>query len=134
MKKFFFKLASLLKLRELKENEARKEFNEVLTALNFLETKIESLENEKKTNEEQLFIFQKKNTDRIDEVNNYLSYIQVVIQKITKLQDKKLQIQNMLAEKRKDLLHATREKKTLENLKEKKYNLWKKEQMQFFKL
>ena len=58
MKKFFFKLASLLKLRELKENEARKEFNEVLTALNFLETKIESLENEKKTNEEQLFIFQ----------------------------------------------------------------------------
>ncbi|MTI65720.1 MAG: flagellar export protein FliJ [Firmicutes bacterium] len=122
MKNFKYSLENVLKYRKDKEETIKQEFSDIQRKyliekenLKELERKLESAVNTKV-----------KNTSR--EVNyrkNVYNYIQFLREKIILQKELTLNYKDELEEKRKELIFAQKERKTIEKLKEKAYEKYK---------
>lgn len=126
VKKFKFGLDTLLQVRERKEEAARQD---LATAHRVLQEKIQVVEAlEKEGNEvEESMRYKKGVTLAVVELKERLQYMELVRKRIADGQDAVMKAKNVVALKREVAEAAMRDRKTIENLKEKQYVRWKKE-------
>lgn len=124
MKKFRFKLKTLLMVRKEQESSAQKEvmlaqkqLRKIVEILNELQYECDLLEKD----------LQQKQKYNINDFRNHFLYIQSLRQKITKQQDDILEAQNVLTIKRTNVKKAMQQKKILENIHDKQHSAWTKE-------
>jgi flagellar FliJ protein len=125
MKKFEFRLATLLKVRKRELEVAQLEFATVQEELNVLVTSIEKLRDEGRAITEELNRRQSSGTVR--QVADYFHYLESLRGKITMKEDEMIKQQNVVARKREELAKAQQKTKVLENLREKQYKEWEAE-------
>ena len=126
MKKFQFKLESVLKIRKQAEQEALIDLQEAESQLKKILDHIASLEKEILETETSLRS-QARQALSAQEIAYHSSYIQLTRVKIEKMQDNMLRAKNNVEEKRQIAVKAMQERKMIEKLKEKRYSQWEKE-------
>ena len=122
MKKFQFNLESVLKVREREEKLSLQEFErarrDVIELKQYL-AKLEQERNEVKTQPEQLC--------SITDVENTHYYFQDIKRQIAEKQDDLMRLNNIMEERRQALAAKSKDRKVLENLKEKSFAEWQQE-------
>ena len=126
MKRFQFKFDTLLRVREEKENAAQQKLSFERQALQEHLDDKGRLENEGKDVEDNMRFAKESRIDAAAFVNN-LHYMEALRGKIAQKEDDVMRQQNVVEEKRGEAAAAMRERKVIENLKEKKYGQWKRE-------
>ncbi len=124
MKKFEFRLQTVLEQRERHENLARKALAEALAELVKMQEIVRKLVLERKNLEQE---FEEKLKQEPAKLPAYLDYFASLGKRIADQQDAILKFQNIVEQKRQALAEARKEKKVIENLKDKQYSEWKKE-------
>ncbi len=127
MKKFKFRLETVLQLRQRKEDEKKKVVGELVSKIN--EQQNQAIEMSRILQQEGQHLKSQHELGQIDLnwMSQYRRYVSHIHQAINHRIENVTQIQNELQHARMDLMHATREKKIIEKLKEKKHKLYKKE-------
>ena len=119
MKKFIFSLQFLLEYKEKKEKKLKKELAEVIKKWRREEAFLNKL---KKEEEECQFLLRQRNKEgKISYIILYQSYLERLAQKIKKQEMKVRDIFLKVEDKREKLIRASTEKKTVENLKQKRW-------------
>ena len=126
MKKFQFKLETLLSVREREEKVAQRELAIVHQELERIIGAVEVLYSEREVVEKTLKEKQQRSIT-IDSVIEYVEYLQLMYERIASMEDEKLRMQNVVESKRKVVMLAMQRKKALENLKERKLSQWEEE-------
>ena len=123
MKKFEFSLVAVLKLRQEKEDLARKELVAVVETLQRL---LEELERIKKERGEVEAEFRKKQQEAVqaEDLPIYLDYLQMMRTRMERKQDEIMKTQNIVELKRQAVIKAQQQKKMIENIKDKQYAAW----------
>lgn len=124
MKKFRFKLATLLKVREEEEKEAQRALMAVQKELDEIQNAIQQLVEERRG------VGGKhpgKSSYYADEMTLYFGYLEQLAQKIAALQDEAMRVENVVEQKKALLREAVKERKVLEKLKERQLEEWKEE-------
>lgn len=124
MKKFQFKLESVLKVKEGKEDQAKKALEQVLQAVLKLEEEEKQLGYEKKQLEIE-WEADKHREKGSGDYKIYSQYLRGLNDKIAQKQDEVIKLKNIEVKKRKLYIEARKEKKIIENLKEKQFEQWK---------
>ena len=121
MAKFKFRLASLLSIKEKMEQLKKNEYAEALAIVNKLLLKKTELLEEIERN---LNIWQNQlqNGAKPNEIIQYNHYVELVKVNVKKTEEEIINAQEMAEKKRLLLVEAMKERKMLENLKEKDYN------------
>jgi flagellar protein FliJ len=123
MKRFDFNLESVLRVKEGLEGKAKEELEKVVSGIRSLEEIVKSLDLEKKDLEKDWK--KEKNQEKgVHDYKVYTSYLRSLVDRISQKQDEVLKLRNVEAKKRFAYIKARKEKKTLENLKEKKFQEW----------
>ena len=129
MKKFVFRLSTVLKVREKEEDEAKKELAKTIKEVEVLSDKIQSYYQERiKIGDDYKELVQ---LGYVEEFGNCLYYLQNLSEKISGLEEELMKLQNVLAKKRSLLMEARKKVQSLLTLKDKQYSRWKKEQQRF---
>jgi len=121
MKKFNFKLQKLLDFREAKENEVKNELSKVLMKQNVERNKQQELQqgiNREKGNLRERMVAGKAS---VSEVMMFEKYIDMSLKAIEAAERKIQEIEPEVQEVRSRLVEATKEKKIVEKLKEKRH-------------
>ena len=123
MKKFQFRLATLLKVREREEDLAKKELAEAYMELEKVIEAIAQLESERQSADDE------RKTLHCTAANlaEYADYLDGLRAKITEQQDEMLRLRNVVETKRQVLVLARQKVKALEKLRERRYNQWEEE-------
>ena len=127
MAKFIFKMQSLLSIKEKLEDKSKTEYGKALNKLEEEKNILLSLENKKQENIAMLkqSIETGVRPNHIDNINKYISFID---KKIQEQQENINKAEEIVEEKRLELLEAMKQRKVLEALKEKeKENYFKEE-------
>lgn len=125
MKKFSFKLATLLSYREREEQFAQREFAIVQKELENLFAELQKW-HEEKTQTEQILQRKQKAGTFVKDLTEYFQYLDLIRKKIAIQQDKIIKAQNIMAKKRQKLIEARKHREILDKLKEKHYAEWQK--------
>ena len=129
MKKFVFRLSTVLKVREKEEDEAKKELAKTIKEVEVLSGKIQLYHEERlKIGDDYKELVQ---LGYVEEFGNCLYYLQNLSEKISGLEDELMKLQNILAKKRALLMEARKKVQSLLTLKDKQYSRWMKEQQRF---
>jgi flagellar export protein FliJ len=119
MKKFQFRLQTVLNLREKEEEEAKKELVKSIKELEEVSCRITSYQ------EEQQKVSQEYNIKTsASELSDYFYYLTDLSKQIAKLEDELMRIQNRVNQKRTVVMEARKKVKTLHNLKNKQLQRW----------
>lgn len=131
-KKFKFELEALLKLRTIEEEKAIQELGVIQNKINIAKNKVKELEIQYQQEMEKY--------TKYANMGSYSLFYQSFERFLNRIEDLKKQteifiesLQPELEEKRKKLVEAQKNKKILEKLKEKRWNEYKKELMNFEK-
>jgi flagellar FliJ protein len=123
MKRFAFQFEQLLRVREFAENGAKEDLGREISALNEIEAQIAlNRANREKAAAER---FAKNNS--AFGIASYDNYITRLDKELTELSDKASAQNKRVDEARAQYIEASREKKTIDKLKEKQFKLYKKE-------
>lgn len=126
MKKFNFKLETLLKVKKEKEKEAQKEFFSANQVLERLKEQEQDLKNESREMEE-LVRFTQKNDPNPMKIRDISDYLRSIKEKIFALQDDLMKAANIVEGKRRLMVEAMAKRKSIDKLKEKQYEVWEQE-------
>jgi len=120
MAKFKFKLNSILKLNESIEDQKKNEFRKAAMQLEIEREKLKNLFIDK---ESSVISYQKAVKEHIDPIKSdmLVKYINLVNKRIDAQKIEVKKWEEILEEKRLELVEATKEKKKLEKLKEKQF-------------
>ena len=122
MKKFKFRLETLLNYRENEQRKALKDLEEVAFFIENLSEEINNIELEQESIEEEFKEASKKiNPEGLQDFLSYLNYLRG---KLSKKQEDRMRFQNILVQKQKVVLKARKKTKVLENLKNKQFTQW----------
>ncbi len=119
MKKFTFPLQFLLEYKEKREKKRKKELAEIIKEWKKEEMFLNKLKREEK--ECQSLLRERNQGGEISYIILYQSYLESLAQKIKKQKIKVEGIFLKVEDKRKKLIRASTEKKTVENLKKKRW-------------
>ncbi len=120
MKKFKFRLETILKLKEKALDDKMLELAKVTQLLQEEENKLSNLFNKKNsTNDYLIEIYQKSECLNLQEIQNHKDYLVQISVKIQNQENVLKQITALVAEKQKQVHEALKEKNILEKLKEK---------------
>jgi len=119
MKKFTFPLQFLLEYKEKREKKLKKELAEIIKKWRKEEMFLNKLKREEK--ECQSLLRKRNKGGEISYIILYQSYLESLAQKIKKQKIKVEGVFLKVENKRKKLIKASTEKKTVENLKEKRW-------------
>lgn len=126
MKKFKFALETLLQVRERQEEQAHQALAAAHRKLQERISYVETLEAENRSVEETIRCKRGASLNAAD-MKEKLQYMELVRKRIAEGQDAVMLARNVAEEKRQVALGAMRDRKTIENLKEKQYVKWHKE-------
>ena len=119
MNRFIFRLQSVLRLREIKEDEKKREFGSAMQKLHHEEKELEhlgsSLQNHENSMEEQ-----GKGAVTTAQLTNNYNYARSLDGKIDNQTKKVKEEEKVVDGKREELVQSTKQKKILERLKERK--------------
>jgi len=127
MKRFEFRLEKLLNLREFYEHQAEIELAHAIAHKDYIDLELKQIAKLKvKTGTE----FNPE-SDKIDitDLHNAQNYIILLDKKTDELLEKLVIAEQIIEEKRKIYIEAASKRKVISKLKEKKYEIWKKENM-----
>jgi|SaaInlStandDraft_3_1057020.scaffolds.fasta_scaffold121366_2 flagellar protein FliJ len=123
MKKFTFNLETVLKVRKQREEAAQRDMVKALKRLESLKEILKLLQDEVYSLEEELQQRQ-KHSPNVRDFYDYLLYLQSVKKKIEVQQDEVFKAHNIMEERRSVTVAAQRQKKVIENIKDKHYDEW----------
>ncbi len=127
--KFKFRYESLLSYREYLKEKAAVEFARAQSVIRSIDEKIAEYSKEViRSNDE--MEKNMRNTVSSNEILNHSEFINALLIRIEMKKIERIQAENKLAVKRKDLLDRTRQCKVFEKLKEKDLEKWRHEQNQ----
>ncbi len=125
MKGFNFKLENILKVKSLKEDLAKVELANLQSQYRTEEIILQQLQNSYVNYQSQLKEKQQKSIT-IQEFSLYSCYFHKVSQEITKQAELLVSVKEQVSRQREKLVESVKERKILENLKQKKYQEFKK--------
>lgn len=126
MKKFDFRLDTVLRVRQQELNVVRQELVEAELAQRDIEEAIRRVREEHTSIEEEMRQGREGRKSVLD-IRNALEYLHQLQARVVRMQDDLLRAQNFTGIKRKEVAEAQQKKKMIENLKEKQYRRWQKE-------
>jgi flagellar FliJ protein len=126
MRKFQFKLQTLLKVREQKEKAAQQELAQAQQARDMIQHRIDALQEEGKE-AEAMMREKKQRTFSAPELSANLQYLEGIRFQIARMQDDLFRASNIVAEKQQQLAEAITDRKALEKLKERRKEEWEAE-------
>ena len=127
MKRFEFRLEKLLNLREFYEHQAEIELAHAIAHKDYIDIQLKQIAKLKiKTGAE--FNPDLEKVD-ITDLHNAQNYIILLDKKKDELLEKLVIAEQIIEEKRKIYIEAASKRKVISKLKEKKYEIWKKENM-----
>ncbi|MCD6317719.1 flagellar export protein FliJ [Candidatus Aerophobetes bacterium] len=121
MKKFTFPLQSLLDYRQRKENRLKKELSEIKKEWEKEREILEKFQINKKKCEQELREKRESKEINISLILLYQSHLDRIINQIAKQKRKVADISLKLKNKRKQIIEASKERKIVEKLREKKW-------------
>ncbi|MFC1573913.1 flagellar export protein FliJ [Candidatus Latescibacterota bacterium] len=119
MNRFIFRLQSVLRLREIKEDEKKREFGSAMQKLHHEEKELEHLDTSLQGHEKNMEQ-QGKGTVTIAQLTNNFNYARSLDGKIDNQTKKVKEEEKVVDGKREELVQSTKQKKILERLKERK--------------
>ncbi len=119
MNRFIFRLQSVLRLREIKEDEKKREFGTAMQKLHHEENKLEHLDSSLQSHENNMGE-QGKGTVTTAQLTNNFNYARSLDGKIDNQKKKVIEEETVVEGKREELVQSTKQKKILERLKERK--------------
>ena len=127
MKRFKFRLVSLLKLRQQAEDEKKRVVGELLSEIHAQQR--EALEMDGRLQEEGELLKQQhlQGVIDLDWVGHYRRYVTHVQEAINQRISNVIKVQGKLSQARSELAEASKQKKILEKLKEKKQQRYQKQ-------
>jgi flagellar export protein FliJ len=126
MKQFKFNLASLLDFRHKQEIRKRKDLSVAQIELAKQNENLQRLEQEVETVDDWIRN-QKQISTHITDIASYYSYLEILRKKIAEQKKIAFEIQNKIEKCRKEVVQARQKKNIVENLKDKRYEVWAKE-------
>jgi flagellar FliJ protein len=126
MRKFDFRLKTVLKVREQEELSKRRALTEEEIVLEEAKAKVEQLREETSEVEGELRD-QQVSGSRAQDLAAHLAYLHSLQEQSIQSQDRLMLQQNITESKRRDVADAQKRKKMIENLKDKRYLQWKHE-------
>ncbi|HHV99004.1 MAG TPA: flagellar export protein FliJ [Clostridiaceae bacterium] len=128
MAKFNFKLQSVLDLKIQMEDNKKNEFGSAVQKLEYEKKVLENIKDEKEKNIN-AFGNELKNKAKVSTLRQINSYISLLGQKIEVQKENVNKASNIVDKKREELLEAVKERKIMDKLKEKEYNLFLKQEL-----
>ena len=125
MKKFNFRLQKVLELKQHIEKRKQQELASLIKKLDGEKIVMKKLMDERESNQHQRKQFEGKGT-KLLEISLVDKYLQFVRQRINHQKQVINQLETAISKKQSELLAAMKEKKTLENYKQKKRNEYQK--------
>lgn len=119
MNRFIFRLQSVLRLREIKEDEKKREFGSAMQKLHREEKELEHLDTSLQGHEKNMEV-QGKGIVTIAQLTNSFNYARSLDGKIDNQTKKVKEEEKVVDGKREELVQSTKQKKILERLKERK--------------
>ena len=126
MAKFTFRLETVLRVREQEEMERRKELMEEETLLREIQQRVIDLEGENRKIEDSLRGHQGQGGSA-QELASHIAYLHALKGRMVEAQDGVMRQQNITERKRREVAEAQKNKKMIENLREKSYREWREE-------
>jgi flagellar FliJ protein len=126
MRRFEFKLETVLTVRKDEEGAARRVLVEAEQERDAVQGQIDRLMVEQAETETTLS-HRKSGQTRAMEIADLLAYLQHLVQETANRQDDLMRHNNIVAEKQRAVAEATKHKKMIENLREKQYRRWQAE-------
>jgi len=120
--KFIFSLATLLKAKHLKEKKIQKDLSEILISLQKTELKKSEVENEIDESRQDYFNLYSKGKIDAGELTIYQNYFTQKGDELKKIVAEIKKLKNQEVMTRNSLIDMTKERKSLEKLKEKEYS------------
>lgn len=126
-RKFTFRLQKVLQMREQKEKLLQARFAELQAQARLERIRLQELQEAQEAARQELIRFQRGTVD-INEVMNYLNYLDRLASDIVRQEQVVREAEERAEEARLDLIRASQEKKAVEKLKEKQHEDYLKEQ------
>jgi flagellar FliJ protein len=126
MKRFVFKLETLLRVKKTEEATAQKNLAEAQMVLKEYQEQRSKLVNERLELEESVRSNQKFILST-EELSANFAYLLQLQKWIAQQEDAIMHAENIVAQKRQELVEAMKSKKSIESLKEKQYLEWQKD-------
>jgi flagellar FliJ protein len=126
MKKFRFSLGTVLKVREQKERLAQQEVQAVESQLKMIRDKVEELKQEGEALYQSLPGQVGRALSAAD-LRGQFDYLQYLNQLIAYQEDEAMRVNNILAGKRHELMEAAKERKAIEQLRDRRFEEWQAE-------
>lgn len=127
MKKFVFKLETVLDMRKRKEEEVQIKLGIAISDLHKMQMNLEETRRKKGTYQSEIEIF-KTNIQQMDDLLMYQNYVDSVEQLIERMKLEIREMEKKVEEIRILLGQAARERKMIEKMKEREYEKYQKEQ------
>ncbi len=124
VKKFKFRLEKLLKIKKQEEKQLQGEFFNLKNELYEIERKIEK---KKKEIDNSFLLLKKEKRSGVDFIEKWQRYISLLKSEKRKLENQKNQKNTEVQEKMNELLEKIKERKSVEILREKKFQAYLKE-------
>ena len=126
-KKFNFRLAAVLKVRQAKEDERKRELGEIQARANSILDQIETGRTERENAVGELDNQRKAEITDVTQMRLYQQFIASMDNNISRLNGSLEAMEGQIEAKRRELAEAAKERRTLELLEERDYESWQKE-------
>lgn len=127
MKKFVFKLETVLDMRKRKEEDIQIKLGIAISELHKMQLNLEETYKKRRSYQAEIEIF-KSNIKQMDDLLMYQNYVDSMEKVIERMKLEILEMEKKVEEVRVLLGQAARERKMIEKMKEKEYEKYQKEQ------